>query len=76
MPARARTLADSLTEQNRARWDQLLIRRGLAALSRAEALGGGAALTPCRPRWRPAAHGAQGGGDGLAKDRGALRQTA
>jgi len=30
----------SLTEQNRARWDRLLIRRGLAALERAEALGG------------------------------------
>ena len=29
-----------LLEQNRARWDQLLIRRGLAALSRAAALGG------------------------------------
>ncbi|HET9931115.1 MAG TPA: RNA polymerase sigma factor [Polyangiaceae bacterium] len=29
-----------LLEQNRARWDQLLIRRGLAALERAEALGG------------------------------------
>ena len=29
-----------LPEQNRARWDQLLIRRGLAALERAEALGG------------------------------------
>jgi RNA polymerase sigma factor (sigma-70 family) len=28
-----------LTEQNRARWDRLLIRRGLAALARAEALG-------------------------------------
>ena len=28
-----------LTEQNRARWDQLLIRRGLDALARAEALG-------------------------------------
>jgi len=28
-----------LLEQNRARWDQLLIRRGLAALERAEALG-------------------------------------
>ena len=28
-----------LTEQNRARWDQLLIRRGLEALARAEALG-------------------------------------
>jgi RNA polymerase sigma factor (sigma-70 family) len=30
----------TLNEQNRARWDQLLIRRGLAALARAEALGG------------------------------------
>jgi RNA polymerase sigma factor (sigma-70 family) len=29
-----------LLDQNRARWDQLLIRRGLAALERAEALGG------------------------------------
>jgi RNA polymerase sigma factor (sigma-70 family) len=28
-----------LFEQNRARWDQLLIRRGLAALERAEAIG-------------------------------------
>ena len=29
-----------LLEQNRGRWDQLLIRRGLAALARAETLGG------------------------------------
>jgi RNA polymerase sigma factor (sigma-70 family) len=29
-----------LMDQNRARWDQLLIRRGLAALDRAEKLGG------------------------------------
>src|SRR5207344_788882 len=29
-----------LLEQNRARWDRLLIRRGLAALARAEELGG------------------------------------
>ncbi len=29
-----------LLDQNRARWDQLLIRRGLAALARAEHLGG------------------------------------
>jgi predicted RNA polymerase sigma factor len=28
-----------LNQQNRARWDRLLIRRGLAALARAEALG-------------------------------------
>ena len=38
----ARTAPDGafipVTEQNRARWDQLLIRRGLDALSRAEAL--------------------------------------
>ena len=45
-----------LTEQNRARWDHLLIRRGLAALARAEALGGGgpyalqAALAACHAR--------------------------
>jgi RNA polymerase sigma-70 factor (ECF subfamily) len=31
-----------LLEQNRARWDRLLIRRGLAALDRAESLGGAA----------------------------------
>jgi RNA polymerase sigma factor (sigma-70 family) len=31
-----------LLDQNRARWDQLLIRRGLAALARAEELGGAA----------------------------------
>ena len=45
-----------LTEQNRSRWDRLLIRRGLAALSRAEALGGTgpyvlqAALAACHAR--------------------------
>ena len=61
----ARTAADgsslSLTEQNRARWDHLLIRRGLAALARAEALGGGngpyalqAALAACHARARTA----------------------
>jgi RNA polymerase sigma factor (sigma-70 family) len=50
-----------LTEQNRARWDQLLIRRGLAALARAEALGGAdgpyalqAALAACHARARRA----------------------
>ncbi|MER8799521.1 sigma-70 family RNA polymerase sigma factor [Mesorhizobium sp. M0998] len=46
----------TLTEQNRARWDQLLIRRGLDALARAEALGGDgpyvlqAALAACHAR--------------------------
>jgi RNA polymerase sigma factor (sigma-70 family) len=50
-----------LTGQNRARWDQLLIRRGLDALARAEALGGGgpytlqAALAACHARARSAA---------------------
>jgi RNA polymerase sigma factor (sigma-70 family) len=33
-----------LLEQNRARWDQLLIRRGLAALERARVLGGGGGM--------------------------------
>jgi RNA polymerase sigma factor (sigma-70 family) len=46
-----------ITEQNRARWDQLLIRRGLVALERAEALRGSdgpyalqAALAACHAR--------------------------
>jgi RNA polymerase sigma-70 factor (ECF subfamily) len=48
-----------LLDQNRARWDQLLIRRGLAALARAEALGGArgpyalqAAIAACHARAR------------------------
>ncbi len=50
-----------LTEQDRARWDHLLIRRGLDALARAEALGGTgpyvlqAALAACHARARSAA---------------------
>jgi RNA polymerase sigma factor (sigma-70 family) len=50
-----------LLEQNRARWDQLLINRGLAALRRAQRLGGGrgryalqAALAACHARARTA----------------------
>lgn len=49
-----------LTEQNRARWDQLLIRRGFEALARAEELGGEgpymlqAALAACHARARRA----------------------
>ncbi len=46
-----------LLDQNRALWDQLLIRRGLAALERAEALGGArgpyalqAAIAACHAR--------------------------
>lgn len=48
-----------LFDQNRARWDQLLIRRGLAALARAENLGGAlgpyalqAAIAACHARAR------------------------
>ena len=48
-----------LLDQDRGRWDQLLIRRGLAALERAEALGGAlgpyalqAAITACHARAR------------------------
>jgi RNA polymerase sigma factor (sigma-70 family) len=50
-----------LLEQNRARWDQLLIHRGFAALARAEALGGAlgpyalqAAIAACHARARTA----------------------
>ncbi len=51
-----------LLDQNRAQWDQLLIRRGLAALQRAERLGGAlgpyalqAAIAACHARARTAA---------------------
>jgi len=51
-----------LLDQNRGRWDQLLIRRGLAALARAEELGGAkgpyalqAAIAACHGRARAAA---------------------
>jgi len=50
-----------LPEQNRARWDRLLIERGLAALDRGQALGGAngpyvlqAALAACHARARKA----------------------
>jgi RNA polymerase sigma factor (sigma-70 family) len=50
-----------LLDQNRGRWDQLLIRRGLAALDRAEKLGGEggpyalqAAIAACHARARTA----------------------
>jgi RNA polymerase sigma factor (sigma-70 family) len=50
-----------LLDQDRARWDQLLIRRGLAALERAERLGGSlgpyalqAAIAACHARARTA----------------------
>lgn len=51
-----------LLDQDRTRWDQLLIRRGLAALERAEKLGGAlgpyslqAAIAACHARARAAA---------------------
>lgn len=61
----ARTAPDGslvpITEQDRTRWDRLLIRRGLAALARSEALGGAdrpyalqAALAACHVRARRA----------------------
>ncbi|HEX7863486.1 MAG TPA: RNA polymerase sigma factor [Variovorax sp.] len=50
-----------LLEQNRARWDHMLIRRGLTALARAESLGGAlgpyalqAAIAACHGRARTA----------------------
>ena len=59
--AHARTAADGtpilLLEQNRARWDHVLIQRGLASLQRAEKLGGAraryalqAAIAACHAR--------------------------
>jgi RNA polymerase sigma-70 factor, ECF subfamily len=64
--ARARTAHSGepvlLLDQDRARWDQILIRRGLLALARAEALGGAlgpyalqAAIAACHARARTAA---------------------
>jgi RNA polymerase sigma factor (sigma-70 family) len=51
-----------LLDQDRSRWDQMLIRRGLGALERAEALGGArgpyalqAAIAACHARARTAA---------------------
>src|SRR5690242_8966530 len=51
-----------LLDQDRGRWDQLLVRRGLAALARAEELGGAlgpyalqAAIAACHARARTAA---------------------
>ena len=63
---RARTATDGtpvlLLDQDRGRWDQLLVRRGLAGLERAEALSGGmpgpytlqAAIAACHARARTA----------------------
>ena len=43
-----------LPDQDRGRWDHVLIRRGLAALERAERLGARSGRTRCRPRSPPA----------------------
>ena len=64
LPARVNAKGEPilLLDQNRARWDQLLIRRGLAALARAESLGGAlgpyalqAAIAACHARTLDAA---------------------
>src|SRR5262245_30940269 len=63
--SRARTAVDGtpilLLDQNRGHWDQMLIRRGLAALARAEAIGGvagpyvlQASIAACHARARTA----------------------
>ena len=63
-----------LLDQNRGQWDQLLIRRGLAALERAEKLGGARrpyATSSChRCMSRPSAYAAR---DRLATHCGAVR---
>ena len=68
-----------LLDQNRARWDQLLIRRGLAALARprrrrGRRTGRGPYALAGRDRRLPRA-GAHGGGNRLAADRRALRRA-
>ena len=77
---RARGRAVLLLDQDRARWDQLLIRRGLAALERAEALEPRsarrgpyalqAAIAACHARARTR------GGDRLGAHRRALRRSS
>ena len=63
-----------LLQQNRGLWDQLLIRRGLAALARAQSLDGplGPVLPAGRHRGLPRP-GPHGGGDRLAANRRAIR---
>jgi len=45
-----------LLDQDRSRWDWLLVRRGLAALERAHAAAGPIGPYSCRPRSPPATH--------------------
>ena len=80
--AKARIDADGvpilLLDQDRSRWDQLLIRRGLAALERAEERRrrrrAGPLHAPGRDRGLPRA-GAAGRGHGLGPHRAAVRAT-
>ena len=62
-----------LPDQDRRRWDRLLIRRGLAALAtrRGAGRGGGHVRAAGRDRRLPRARG-RAGGDRLGPDRGAL----
>ena len=74
----ARTAPDGspvpLTEQNRARWDQLLIRRGPRRPGTRRGPGRRQrALRPAGRARRLPRKGAQGGGDRLGEDSGALR---
>jgi predicted RNA polymerase sigma factor len=59
-----------LLDQNRAKWDQLLIHRGLTALERAESLGG--AMGPYALQGAIAACHARARGHGLGTHCGAL----
>ena len=63
----------TLLDQDRGRWDQLLISRGLAGLARAEQLGG-AVRRAGRDRRRPRP-GPDGGRDRLAAHRRAVRRA-
>ena len=62
-----------LLDQDRGRWDRLLIGRGLAALARADALGARRTLCPPGRDRRLPRPRADGGSDGLVADCRALR---
>jgi len=71
-----------LLDQDRGRWDHVLIRRGLAALERAEELGGAlgpyalqAAIAACHARARGGAHAQRTGARAPARARPGVRLT-
>ena len=64
-----------LADQDRTRWDRLLIARGLAALARATELGGARAVRAAGGDRRLPRAGAQRGGDRLGADHAALRRA-